>query len=77
VLADWLYLRWQPSWHERTTLRWFAFAVPAVTTALHFLTAQIVIGITWTIHLWLGTVFITGIAGLLLSYVVAPPDQEV
>ena len=77
MLADWLYWRWQPSWQGRTTLRWFAFTVPAATTALHFLTAQIVTGITWTIHLWLGTVFTAGIAGLLLSYVAAPPAQEV
>ncbi len=28
----------------------------------------------WTIHLWLGTTFVAGIAGFLLSFFLVPPE---
>ncbi len=48
----------------------FAFLVPFVVYGLYFLAVQITEGVGWTLHLWLGTIFIAGIAGLLVSLVI-------
>ena len=31
-------------------------------------------GVNWTIHLWLGTTFVAGIASFLLSFLLVPPE---
>jgi hypothetical protein len=53
-------------------LHLFAFAMPAVYYLCYFLNLAIFQGIQWSIHLWLGSVFMAGIVGLLLSYLVVP-----
>ena len=40
---------------------------------LYFLTLISTTGITWTVHLWLGSTVVAGIAGWLLSYLLVPP----
>jgi hypothetical protein len=30
--------------------------------------------VNWTIHLWLGTTFVAGIAGSLMSFLLIPPE---
>jgi hypothetical protein len=75
VLADLLYARLSsgPPAGRTLGLRLLAFAVPAMFYLLYFLTLIVTTGIWWSIHLWLGSVVIAGIAGWLLSYVAAPP----
>jgi hypothetical protein len=34
-------------------------------------------GTTWSIHLWLGSCILAGIVGLLLSYLLVPPQKPV
>ncbi len=73
VIADGLYALLHPSVQQPHRLRWFAFAVPAVITALYFVALQMTAGIWWTIHLWAGIVVLTGAVGVLCSYLLLPP----
>ena len=75
LLSDVLYarLRSSPLGGRPLGLRLLAFGVPVIFYLLYFLTLIATTGIWWSIHLWLGSVVIAGIAGWLLSYVAAPP----
>jgi hypothetical protein len=53
--------------------RVFGFVVPFVYNLTFFLTVQATTGIAWTIHLWLGSVFMAGVLGLLMTYLAVPP----
>jgi hypothetical protein len=73
LLAD-LLLRWlKPAELRLPQLRLFAFAVPAVFYSLYFLALQLTGGIEWTIHLWMGAIFLAGVAGAFVSFMVASP----
>lgn len=74
ILADILLWRLRPSMERVAALRIFAFAVPAIYYALYFATLGLTQGITWSIHLWLGSIVISGVVGLLLSYVLLAPQ---
>jgi hypothetical protein len=74
ILLDLLYWRLQPSMQRVDALRLFAFAFPIIYNLCFFLTVMLAHGtITWTVHLWLGVTVMSGVAGLLLSYLMAPP----
>jgi TolB protein len=45
----------------------FAFLVPVVLYTLYFLVIQLTTGIGWTIHLWLGCIFMAGISGWFVN----------
>jgi hypothetical protein len=77
LVADVLFWRLQPSEERVEALRIFAFTVPAVFYLLYFATLEITDGITWSIHLWLGSIVMAGIVGLLLSYVMVPPQKPI
>ena len=65
--------RWlQPSIKRTDMLCLFAFVVPAFFYLCYFLNLQLTRGIQWSIHLWLGSVFMAGITGLLLSFLMVP-----
>jgi len=70
--ADVLYWWLKPSTKRPDMLRLFAFAVPAFFYLCYFLNLEVIRGIQWSIHLWLGSVFMAGIAGLLLSLLMVP-----
>lgn len=73
VVADGLVWWLKPSATRPGALRRFAFAVPVVFYGLYYLALWPTRGIGWTIHLWLGSVVMAGVVGLLLSYLLAPP----
>jgi hypothetical protein len=76
LLADVL-LRWlRPATARPARLRVFAFAVPALIYTLYFLTLQLTWGIAWTIHLWMGAIFLAGVAGVFVSLLIAPPLSQ-
>jgi hypothetical protein len=75
LAADVLFWRLQPAEERVEALRIFAFAIPAIFYLLYFATLELIAGITWSIHLWLGSIVMTGIVGLLLSYVMVPPQR--
>ena len=69
-----------PSEQRQGELRLFAFAVPSMLYLLYFLSLQVLgrlvhASVTWSIHLWLGSTFLAGIVGLLLSYAMFPPAK--
>jgi hypothetical protein len=74
LFADGLYLWLKPSVARVADLRLFAFAVPVVLYLIYFLVLKLTSGVNWTIHLWLGTTFVAGIAGFSLSFLLVPPE---
>jgi hypothetical protein len=79
LAADLLYLVLRPAPQRPVRMRAFAFAMPVVLYLVYFANLEIVgpgiygTGITWSIHLWTGSIVIAGTVGWLLSYVMFPP----
>ena len=73
ILCDLLLLWLRPNADRPGQLRIFAFAAPVLLFAAYFVSLMATEGTQWSIHLWSGSIFLTGIAGLLLSYLIAPP----
>ena len=73
VLCDILLWRLRPRIGRPWSIRLFSDAVPVIAYACYFLSLQLTTGIGWSIHLWLGTIVVAGIIGLLMSYLVLPP----
>ncbi len=73
MIVELLYILSKPSVQRPLALRLFAFVVPALLTAMHFLALQMTQGIWWTIHLWTGIIVLSGIVGVLASYVLVAP----
>lgn len=72
LAADLLYKLLKPSVSRAPALRLFAFAVPAILFALFFIILITTVGIWWSVHLWTGAVFLAGVVGLLLSFLIVP-----
>jgi len=73
LIADVLIWRLKPEPSRPLEFRLFAFAAPVVYYSLYFLVIQLSGGIGWTIHLWMGSIFLTGAISVLLSYLLLPP----
>jgi hypothetical protein len=73
IAADLLYLWLRPSTARMWRLRSFAFLVPAIFAALFFLATALAHGIWWSGHVWSGTILITGLGGVLVSYLAFTP----
>jgi hypothetical protein len=69
LLVRWLKL----SMARSGSLRLFAFAVPLVYYALYYVILILTRGLEWSVHVWTGSIVLSGIVGLLLSYLVIPP----
>ncbi len=75
LMAEVLYAWLKPSIERPADLRIFAFLMPVVLYLLYFLVLKLTTGVNWTIHLWLGTTFVAGIASFLLSFLLVPPEM--
>jgi hypothetical protein len=75
IVADALLPSSAPTRENDRNFRLFAFVVPFALFLCYFLTIIFTGGTWWSIHLWTGSVFIAGIAGLLLSYLALPPRE--
>jgi len=73
LLGDLVLWRVRPSVERPASVRLFAFAVPVTFYGCYMLTLQLTGGIGWSIDLWLGSIVVAGIVGVLLSYLVLPP----
>jgi hypothetical protein len=75
LLIDLLYKALKP-WPEReaSVLHLFAFLTPLLIQGTYFLTLFAIKGVVWSVNLWMGSIVIAGIAGLLLSYILVPPQ---
>jgi Tol biopolymer transport system component len=73
LVTDLLLRQLRPSIERILALRVFAFVVPAVLYGLYFL--ELVIGgsIVWSVPLWSGSIFLAGVVGLVISYLVFQP----
>jgi hypothetical protein len=65
--------RLKPSAERPGRFLLFAFTVPVVFCALYFLALQMTLGIEWTVHLWLGAIFMAGIVGLFVGFLTVTP----
>ena len=54
--------------------RVFAFVVPLTLYLFFFLTLALTHTISWSIHLWLGSCVMAGFVGLMLSFLLVPPQ---
>lgn len=73
VVIDVLYRQMQPSSAHPWRLRLFAFAVPAVVTGFYLGAVEMSEGLWWSVHLWGGMIVLSGIVGMLGSYLMTPP----
>lgn len=76
LLIDGLNLALKPSVERVTALRLFAFLVPVVTEMIYFFAIQMLHGIAWVVHLWVGSIVLAGVVGLFLSYLLVPLPVE-
>jgi hypothetical protein len=76
VVADVLLWWLRPSTTRFNELRIFAFVVPMVLYLFYFLALGLTEGIVWSIHLWLGSCILAGVAGFLLSYLLVGPQSS-
>lgn len=77
MVADALLLSLRPSVARVGAVRVFAFLTPAIMILTYFAIAIAAYGIVWSIHMWLGAVFIAGLVGLGMSYLIFPPAIEI
>lgn len=54
--------------------RWFAFGLPILFYMFYFLVLAITNGVMWPLHIWTGTILLSGVTGWLLSYAFVPPQ---
>lgn len=73
LLADLVILWLRPGPGRVGALRAAAFLGPLAVCALYLIAVEVTRGIDWPIPLWLGSIFIAGAIGWLLSYLVIPP----
>lgn len=66
----------------RISLRVFSFLLPFVLNLGYIILLNASAGnvrrpgLWWSIHMWLGVVFLSGAVGVFLSYLAAPPPEE-
>jgi hypothetical protein len=76
LLVDVLYARLRPTVTTPIAWRLFAFALPSTFYLCYFLALMLTEGIAWSVHLWVGSIMLAGIAGWLLSYLLLPPRSS-
>ncbi len=77
LLADLLLWRLKPSTQNLGAYRFFACATPLALYGVYFALLQLSAGVSWTVHLWAGAIFLAGVIGLLVSYLVMTPKDPV
>ena len=77
IIADGLIYVLKPSAERPASFRLFAASMPVILYALHYTGLLLTVGVWWSVSLWTGTIVLAGIAGLLLSYLVVPPEVPV
>jgi hypothetical protein len=70
-------LRWlRPSPDRPLAFRTVAFAIPAAQYLFYFVAVMLWARLTWSVHLWTGSIVIAGGVGWLLSYLVLGPRER-
>jgi hypothetical protein len=74
IVGDLLLWRLRPSADRVLALRAFAFAVPIAYFVLYFAVVIALAGTWWTVHFLTGSILLSGVVGLLVSYVHSAPS---
>jgi hypothetical protein len=74
VMIDLVYRWLKPSVERGWVFYLFALVVPIVNTSVYFLGLAVIHGIAWSVNLWAGSIVLSGVVGLLLSYMLVPPQ---
>lgn len=74
--ADLLYRAWQPGPERRGPAHAFAFALTALIAAAQYAAFFLTDQVWWSVHLWAGSIVISGFVGWLLSLVAFPRGVE-
>lgn len=71
LTADLLMLLLKPS--VTAPLRWYSFAslVPLIAYTLYFLTLFLTKGIDWSAHLWVGSIVLASLTGLVIGFLLS------
>lgn len=73
VVADLLRRRLRPAPGRGGSCRAVAFLLPALAAASHVAAVALRDGIWWSVPTWSGAIVVSGVAGLLVSFLVVPP----
>jgi hypothetical protein len=73
IVADAAYAWLKPGASNPARLRAFAFLVPATFAATFFVVIAFAQGTWWSAHVWSGAILVTGLGGLLISYLAYTP----
>ena len=76
LIVDGLYKWLQPSIKHGLEWNLFAFLVPVLERGAYFFATMLLHGVVWSIHLWLGSIIMSGIIGVLLGYLLAPQTKS-
>jgi hypothetical protein len=72
LIADILYLK--VGRMNRRGLRIFSAVFPFTFCLMYFATVEIFYKLTWVVHIWTGVAVLSGIFGLLISFLAVPPE---
>ena len=75
LISEMLYYLLAPSPTRPEKLRLFSFCAPALLFGGYYIALMATIGISWSTHLWTGSIALSGTVGWLLSYLVVPPQM--
>jgi hypothetical protein len=74
--ADILYWWLKPGPSRLVQLRVFAFLVPAIFAAFFFVAVELTTGTWWPLAAWSGAILMTGIGGMMVSYLAYVPGAR-
>ena len=75
IIIDVVYHFVKPTAKRVDEFRLFAAVVPMILYTVYFLMLWIAMGIVWSVHLSVGSIVVSGIAGWLVSYAMIPPKE--
>ncbi|MGH2628396.1 MAG: hypothetical protein ACRDHY_17290 [Anaerolineales bacterium] len=72
LFADVLYRQWKPGPERRGAVQAFAFTLPALVAAAQYAVFFLTDQVWWSVHLWAGSIVLSGFVGWLLSLLAFP-----
>ena len=76
ILSDLELAVWKPAADRSIALRAFALSVPAFLYSFYYADVALTRGgIWWPAHLWVGSIALAGITGVLISFLAIPGDR--
>ncbi|MBC8170854.1 MAG: PD40 domain-containing protein [Anaerolineae bacterium] len=76
LVVDLLVSRIQPSPERIGRFVTLAFAAPAIYFAFYFLAIGLIMPLPWSIHVWSGAIFMSGVVGTLIALLVSSSSRN-